>query len=100
MVFSAVLCTECGEVAKALQHRLEQALVASQRNLPTLLQHAILRKDLRYGGADSVDEAGLRELLELLVSWMKDQLECQSPTPTEAPSSQTLKLPAPIVGER
>lgn len=98
MVFSAVLCGECGDIATRLNKRIEQGLVALKQVLAPIIQRAILNKDLGYKTLADVEDANLVDLLKLTTHWM-ERTQCQSPTLTEETSSKTSKPPALTAGE-
>lgn len=98
LVFSAVLCAECGDIATLLSKRIEQGLVALKQILPPVIQRAILNKDLGYKTLADVENANLIDLLKLLTNWM-ERTQCQSPTLTEETSSRTSRPPALTASE-
>ena len=96
LIFSAVLCSDCGAIATRLHHRLEQGLVATKQVLAPVMQRAIINKSLGYETLQEVEDASLASLLKLLIAWMET---CQSPTATEDSSSTTSKPHALTAGE-
>lgn len=96
--FRMALCPECLDRVAGAADAVQRTLVHLNLQLPTVLQRAVMRGNLRYD-AEKLSELKPEEVLRMVADWLEE--ECPtSTTPIEANSTRTLKLPATTVDER